>query len=63
MKKRNYVLLFLILLMAFFPHFVLAINVSARNAVMLDLDSGRILYQKNANDPHLVASITNIMTT
>lgn len=49
--------------MAFFPHFVLAINVSARNAVMLDLDSGRILYQKNANDPHLVASITNIMTT
>ena len=28
----------------------------------MDIDSGRILYQKNANEKRLVASITKIMT-
>ncbi|HIR48673.1 MAG TPA: hypothetical protein IAB35_01710 [Candidatus Faecimonas gallistercoris] len=29
----------------------------------MDLDSGRILYENNANDKRLIASVTNIMTT
>ncbi|MBQ2639959.1 MAG: hypothetical protein IJF92_04320 [Bacilli bacterium] len=29
----------------------------------MDVDSGRILYQKNSHDVRLIASITNIMTT
>lgn len=44
------------------PMKVTAVTVSARNAILMDLDSGRIIYQKAKDDPHLIASITKIMT-
>ena len=56
MKK---ILLFLLLLL---PINVLAIETSARSAVLMDMDSNRILYEKNINDVRSVASISKIMT-
>ena len=34
----------------------------AKSTIVMDLDSGRILYEKNANQKRLIASITKIMT-
>lgn len=36
--------------------------ISANKAVVMDLNSGRVLYSLNANEPQLIASITKIMT-
>ncbi|WP_163537691.1 D-alanyl-D-alanine carboxypeptidase family protein [Gracilibacillus sp. YIM 98692] len=38
------------------------INVSAENAILMDQSSGRILFEKNADQKKLIASITKIMT-
>lgn len=52
--------LFLLLLL-FFPLKVNAI--SARNIIAMDMDTKRILYEKDANSEHLIASISKIMTS
>lgn len=39
-----------------------AVDVSARSAVLLDGDSGQVLYEKNADQKSLIASTTKIMT-
>ena len=38
------------------------INVKATNTIVMDLDSGRILYENKAHDKKLIASTTKIMT-
>lgn len=35
---------------------------TARSSIVIDLDSGRVLYENNANEERLIASITKIMT-
>ena len=35
---------------------------TARSSIVMDLDSGRVLYQNNADEERLIASITKIMT-
>lgn len=39
-----------------------AISVSARNAILMEQDSGRILFEKKAHEKRRIASITKIMT-
>ena len=39
-----------------------ALSVPSRNAILIDQESGRVLYSKNINDRHLIASTTKIMT-
>jgi serine-type D-Ala-D-Ala carboxypeptidase (penicillin-binding protein 5/6) len=39
-----------------------SVSVSARSAILMEQDSGRILYQKEANEVRRIASITKIMT-
>ena len=39
-----------------------AVGTSAVSAVLMDAESGRILYSQNADQPRLIASITKIMT-
>ena len=56
MKK---ILLFLILLI---PIGVKGIDTSARSAILMDMDSTRILYEENINEVRSVASISKIMT-
>ena len=41
---------------------VQGLEVSARSAALLDGDTGQILWEKNAQDPSLIASTTKIMT-
>lgn len=38
-------------------------SVTAKSAVVVDIDSGRVLYEKDKDTKRLIASITNIMTT
>lgn len=39
-----------------------AVNISAQSAVMIEQRSGRVLYEQNADEERLIASITKIMT-
>lgn len=52
--------IFLILL--FIPISVLGLEVSSKSAILMDEDTGRILYSKNIDDKRLIASTTKIMT-
>ena len=46
--------------------FLVPLNVfgkdTAKSSIVMDIDSGRILYENNADDARLIASITKIMT-
>ncbi len=59
MKKVMVVFLIVVIL---FPSSVLGLSLSCRSCVLMDSDSGRVLYQKDPNNPRLIASITKIMT-
>ena len=48
------------LLFIVFPTNILAI--SASKAIVMDLNSGRVLYDLNKDEPQLIASISKIMT-
>ena len=52
--------IFLILLLL--PINVYALSVPSRNAILIDQDSGRILYSKRMDEKRLIASTTKIMT-
>lgn len=54
-----------VLILALFMGYVGAAQVpdtSAAGAVLMDADSGRVLYSKNGDERHLIASITKLMT-
>ena len=53
---------FLLLLILLFPIGCIAIQTSARSAILMDMDNNRILYEKNINEVRSVASISKIMT-
>lgn len=57
--KKN-IFLFLVLLL--FPKNIYAISDTSSSSIVMDIDSGRILYQKNSNHESLIASTTKIMT-
>lgn len=56
--KKNIILTLFLTIIFLFPFKVLA----ASEIVVMDLDSGRVLYEKNAHEKRLIASITKIMT-
>lgn len=58
MKK----LFIIIILILFSPYYVQALDTSAKSAVLIDMDTKRILYGKNINEQRSVASISKIMT-
>ena len=55
---KNLVLLLILLI----PISVKGIDTSARSAILMDIDSNRILYEKNIHEVRSVASISKIMT-
>lgn len=63
MKLKGY-LLILLLIFSQFPIKTSAhhIDVSAKSAILIEQDSGRILYEKDAYTKRKIASITKIMT-
>ena len=52
----------LLLLYSIFPCQSLAVNTSASAAILVDVDSGRVLYEQNADARMLIASTTKILT-
>ena len=52
----------LLLLIIFIPFNIRAVDTSAESAILMDMDSNRILYAKNINKQRSVASISKIMT-
>lgn len=61
--KRFLTLLCAILILySIFPCRVFAISTSATSAVLMDVDSRRVLYARNENEKMLIASTTKIMT-
>lgn len=55
-------LLFISLLLSVMPWRVYAMDVSATAAILMDADSGEVLFEKNADRKMLIASTTKIMT-
>ena len=53
--------IFLIIILLF-PICIKAITTSARSVILMDMDSNRILYEKNISEVRSVASISKIMT-
>ena len=39
-----------------------AVSTSASSAILIDAESGRVLYEQNAHEPRYIASITKLMT-
>ena len=53
---------FVALFLLFFVFPIQVFAISASKAVVMDLNSGRVLYDLNKDEPQLIASITKIMT-
>lgn len=49
-------------LFSLFPCQVHAVSTSASSAILMDVDSGRVLYEQNADAKMLIASTTKILT-
>ena len=63
MKKRWLLcILCALTLTATIPRYAYAVDISATAAVLMDADSGQLLYEKNAERQMLIASTTKIMT-
>ena len=58
MKK---ILIFVLLVLLFCPFNIFAKDMS-KSSIVMDVDSGRIIYKNNIHEKHLIASITKIMT-
>ena len=54
--------MFFLLIVFLFPSCVFAKMDTATSSIVMDMDSGRILYSKNKDEKRLIASITKIMT-
>lgn len=62
MLKRTISAVLAILLLLTQVSTVSAVDTCASCAILMDAGSGRILYEKNAHEPRLIASITKLMT-
>ena len=52
----------ILLLLGWFPSRALGVSTSATSAILMDVDSGRVLYEYNADKQMLIASTTKILT-
>ncbi len=59
--SRKYILLLVIIFIIYMPVIAIAKDTS-KSSVIMDMDTGRVLYEKNANEKMLIASTTKIMT-
>ncbi|MFT4413152.1 D-alanyl-D-alanine carboxypeptidase family protein [Fredinandcohnia humi] len=61
-RRRFIMLIVLMVLLAILPQKTSALSVSAKSAILIEQESGRILFEKNAFTKMRIASITKIMT-
>ena len=57
--KKIVIIFFMLIL---FPINVFSLSYNCKSCLLMDVDSGRVLYSKDENTPRLIASITKIMT-
>lgn len=64
MKLRKKILILLIMFIIFINNFVFAdeIKLNATSAILVEVSTGRIIYERNSNEKRYPASITKIMT-
>ena len=65
-KQRRCLLLFLAMILLFQPFTALGKGgptISAKGGVAIDFESGKVLYEKNMNNPRPIASMTKVMTS
>lgn len=60
--KKVYIILMIVICFFVNVNFVDAVSDTATSTVVMDIDSKRILYEKNKDEKRLIASITKIMT-
>lgn len=60
MNKK--IILFILIFFLFLPIKTSALSLSCRSCIIMDNDSGRVLYEKDIHSPRLIASTTKIMT-
>ena len=60
MKKLSWIILLFLILMP--RTLALNLNISSQSAILYNLDSGEVLYEKNADEIRPIASLTKIMT-
>lgn len=58
---KNKILIFIILFL--FPISINAFEINSKSAILYDLDSDKVLYEKNSNEITSIASLTKIMTS
>ena len=61
-RRFLYCTLAALCLYSIFPCRILAVETSAASAILMDADSGRVLYERNADRKMLIASTTKILT-
>ncbi|MBM7604478.1 D-alanyl-D-alanine carboxypeptidase [Metabacillus crassostreae] len=61
-KKMTTGIIIILLLITLLPHQTSAVGVSAQTAILIDQESGRVLFEKDAHKKMRIASITKIMT-
>ncbi|WP_010284337.1 D-alanyl-D-alanine carboxypeptidase family protein [Bacillus timonensis] len=61
-KRLILCIIIVMILIGFLPQKTSALSVSAKGAILIEQESGRILYEKNAHQRMRIASITKIMT-
>lgn len=59
MKK---IILFLFLLILIIPTNILAVELTCPNAILIDVESGKVIFEKDAHSPVYPASTTKILT-
>ncbi|MCJ7839417.1 D-alanyl-D-alanine carboxypeptidase [Lederbergia sp. NSJ-179] len=57
-----FVIMVILLQLVMLPKEARAVSVSASAAILMDQETGRVLYEHNANEKHRIASITKVMT-
>lgn len=63
MRKRvPACLMAFVILFSIFPCQTCAVSTSATSAILMDVDSGRVLYEQNADTRMLIASTTKVLT-
>ena len=58
---KNKIFVFIILFL--FPISINALEINSKSAILYDLDSDKVLYEKNSNEITSIASLTKIMTS
>lgn len=61
MKKILFVL-FISLLLIHMPNKIFALDITSPNAILIEMESGKVIYEKEADTPTYPASTTKIMT-